>query len=116
MQKEEWSSADKTLKVHKSKLELAKEQAAAARSTVTLPPLHCTCPLIAVLLGYLHYDGVQPYNVGSYGHADRITMTPDRQRCFASRWAMSPCLYCQHNECVMVDTNMNGVMSMQPAA
>jgi len=32
MQKEEWSSADKTLKVHKSRLELAKEQAAAARS------------------------------------------------------------------------------------
>ncbi len=36
MQKEEWSSADKTLKVHKSRLELAKEQAAAARSR-TLP-------------------------------------------------------------------------------
>ncbi|DBA86265.1 TPA: hypothetical protein ACH3X1_005765 [Trebouxia sp. C0004] len=33
LQKEEWSSADKTLKVHKSKLELAKEQAAAARSS-----------------------------------------------------------------------------------
>lgn len=34
MQKEEWSSADKTLKVHKSRLELAKEQAAAARSFI----------------------------------------------------------------------------------
>ncbi|DBA72696.1 TPA: hypothetical protein ACH3X2_010232 [Trebouxia sp. C0005] len=33
LQKEEWSSADKTLKVHKSRLELAKEQAAAARSS-----------------------------------------------------------------------------------
>lgn len=32
LQKEEWSAADGTFKVHKSKLELAKEQAAAARS------------------------------------------------------------------------------------
>lgn len=32
LQKEEWTAADSTFKLHKSKLELAKEEAAAARS------------------------------------------------------------------------------------
>ena len=32
LQKEEWTAADGTFKLHKSKLELAKEEAAAARS------------------------------------------------------------------------------------
>ena len=36
LQKQEWSAADGTFKVHKSKLELAKEQAAAARSCLTI--------------------------------------------------------------------------------
>ena len=36
MQQEEWSAADDTFKVHKSKLELAKEQAAAAKYIQTL--------------------------------------------------------------------------------
>lgn len=36
LQAEEWTAADDTFKVHKSKLELAKEEAAATRSRLTL--------------------------------------------------------------------------------
>lgn len=53
LQKEEWSAADGTFKVHKSKLELAKEQAAAARSCLTL---WTESPVIA----HFHCNFVRP--------------------------------------------------------
>lgn len=53
LQKEEWTAADGTFKLHKSKLELAKEEAAAARSPLTA----CLHTMFAVLK---HVDSSTP--------------------------------------------------------
>ncbi len=65
MQKEEWSSADKTLKVHKSRLELAKEQAAAARSFILCMQghVHHHPPFTAVWHVQEKGEGSCPYNL-----------------------------------------------------
>ena len=51
LQKEEWTAADGTFKLHKSKLELAKEEAAAARLPLTAS-LH-TVPVFS-----MHIDSI----------------------------------------------------------
>lgn len=56
LQKEEWTAADGTFKLHKSKLELAKEEAAAARShTLSALLVQLYSILIALLV---HLDSI----------------------------------------------------------
>ena len=56
LQKEEWTAADGTFKLHKSKLELAKEEAAAARSNLK-PSLH-TLPALLMLVARSSVTGL----------------------------------------------------------